>query len=901
MSNISPRVLPAARLALALVGALSLVGCGAEPAAPAPAPSGDPVEEVTGALNAAAGNSLVAGFDFTCVILEGGAVKCWGSNQAGQLGLGSTGSVGWGAGQMGNSLPTVSLGKGLVAKALAAGVSHTCALLTTGQVKCWGDGVNGAIGTGDSNNRGDAPGEMGDALPFVDLGTGRTAKVIAAGGYHTCAILDTNQVKCWGAGSSGQLGVDDTSFRGNDPGEMGDALPIVNLGAGRTATALALTGLSSCALLDDGTVKCWGAGARGVLGTGSTANVGTFMGSMAALQPVNFGTGLKAKAITSGFHEVCVLVSSTNQLKCWGGNQAGQLGVGSTVDLGDGPGEMGDALPYVNIGSGTTVKAVQFGYNHACVILDTPTPPPGQVNTNQVKCWGENSSGGLGLGDAVNRGTTAAQMGDALPLVAIGQGRSARALAAGLQTCAILDTNQVKCWGYNGTGALGLGASGNRGDQANEMGDQLPIVQLGSKVTTVATMGDQFACARLGDGRLKCWGANDRGQLGLGDVDKRGDDPNEMGDNLPVVNLGTNLTVYSGAGSVISAGSTHACAVLNTRQVKCWGEGTNGRLGLGDTITRGDAPNEMGDNLPVVNLGTGKLAVQVSAGLTHTCARLSTNEVKCWGSGFSGQLGLGDTSSRGDGPNEMGDALPAVNLGTGKTATQVACGNGFTCALLNTGEVKCWGFASALPYGAGNKGDGPNEMGDALPAVPLGTGLTAKSISVGDSYACALLSNNQIKCWGSNGGGQLGQGDTTARITPAAMGDALPAIALGTGRTAKAVYASGSVTCALLDTNQLKCWGSFYTGLGDMLAHGDQPSEMGDYLPALFLGTGRTVTSLGFGPEGSSFCALLDTRQLKCWGVGDLGALGNGSTNSYGLDVGTMGDNLPVVDLGQEL
>jgi alpha-tubulin suppressor-like RCC1 family protein len=891
--------------ALVLCASLATFGCAEpSPVAPAPAAGDTATEEVTGALNAAAGSSLAAGFDFTCVILEGGAVKCWGSNLSGQLGIGSTVLVSGASGTMGNNLPTVSLGKGLTAKAVVAGVAHTCALLNTNQVKCWGDATNGAIGTGDTNNRGDEPGEMGDTLPFVDLGTGRTAKAIAAGGYHTCAILDTNQVKCWGSNGAGQLGLDDTVFRGNDPGEMGDALPIVNLGAGHTAVALALTGSASCALLENGGVKCWGSGARGQLGTGSTTAVGTYTGQMAALPQVNFGTGLTAKAIAAGFHEVCVLVASTSQVKCWGGNQAGQLGVGSIADLGDGPGEMGDALPYVNVGTGTTVKSLQFGYNHACVILDTPTPPPGQVNTNQIKCWGDNTYGSLGLGDTTNRGTAAAQMGDALPLVPIGQGRSARALTLGVHSCAILDTNQVKCWGYNTSGALGI-PGGNRGDGPSEMGDQLPIVQLGSRATTVGAVGDNFACARLGDGQLKCWGASDFGQLGLGDTTRRGDDPNEMGSSLPSVALGTNLSVYSGAGSVIAAGSTHVCAVLNTRQVKCWGEGTRGRLGYGDTATRGDGPGEMGDALPVVNLGTNKLAVQVSAGFDHTCARLTTNEVKCWGGNASGQLGLGDTAARGDNAGEMGDALPVVNLGTTsgvpKTATQVVCGGGFTCALLNTGEVKCWGNASVVPYGAGNKGDAANEMGDALPAVALGTGLTAKAISAGNAYACALLSNNQVKCWGQNFGGELGQGDTVARTTPAALGDALPVVSLGTGRTAKAIYAGGSVACALLDTNQVKCWGDSWTGLGDMDTHGDQAAEMGDYLPSLFLGTGRTVTSVATGPFSVSACALLDTRQLRCWGMGDYGALGVGDNTSYGTDPIWLGDNIPVVDLGQEL
>ncbi|MCK6591053.1 MAG: hypothetical protein L6Q76_26165, partial [Polyangiaceae bacterium] len=105
--------------------------------------------------------------------------------------------------------------------------------------------------------------------------------------------------------------------------------------------------------------------------------------------------------------------------------------------------------------------------------------------------------------------------------------------------------------------------------------------------------GDEHTCALLNDGNLKCWGGNGVGQLGLGDTSQRGDSPNEMGDNLPAVNLGTSTTA-----SAITARGDHTCAVLNDGSVKCCGYNDFGQLGLGDTIDRGDGPNEMGDTLP---------------------------------------------------------------------------------------------------------------------------------------------------------------------------------------------------------------------------------------------------------------------------------------------------------------
>ena len=116
---------------------------------------------------------------------------------------------------MGDALPAVDLGTGRTAKMISAGYAHTCAVLDDDSVKCWGRNNYGQLGFGDTSNRGDGPGEMGDNLDAVDLGTGRTAKMISAGDVHTCAVLDDDSVKCWGDNDYGQLGLGDTSNRGD--------------------------------------------------------------------------------------------------------------------------------------------------------------------------------------------------------------------------------------------------------------------------------------------------------------------------------------------------------------------------------------------------------------------------------------------------------------------------------------------------------------------------------------------------------------------------------------------------------------------------------------------------------------------------------------------------------------
>jgi hypothetical protein len=128
--------------------------------------------------------------------------------------------------------------------------------------------------------------------------------------------------------------------------------------------------------------------------------------------------------------------------------------------------------------------------------------------------------------------------------------------------------------------------------------------------------------------------------------------------------------------------------------------------------------------LPAIDLGTGKTAVQLVAGGSHTCVLLNDGSAKCWGAGSYGRLGHGNTNDIGDGANEMGNNLTAIDLGAGKTAVQLVAGNEHTCALLNDGNAKCWGSGNLGRLGYGNTnhiGDGANEMGDNLPAIDLGT------------------------------------------------------------------------------------------------------------------------------------------------------------------------------------
>ncbi|MCB9373108.1 MAG: carboxypeptidase regulatory-like domain-containing protein [Microthrixaceae bacterium] len=412
------------------------------------------------------------------------------------------------------------------------------------------------------------------------------------------------------------------------------------------------------------------------------------------------------RGLTAGAIQTCMIVVG-NRVQCWGSNSQGLLGIGDTASRGDGPLEMGAFLPTVDLGTGRTAAALSTGTTHTCALLDNGT----------VKCWGA-GGGQLGQGNTNSIGTVPSSMGDNLPAVSLGTGRTATAITAGNGfTCARLDNGTVKCWGSNSQGQLGQGSTTTLGDNAGEMGDNLPAVNLGTgrTATAISAGGGNQTCALLDNGTVKCWGAGDSGRLGLGDTVNRGDNAGEMGDNLPAVDLGTGRTA-----TAISAGGTFTCALLDNGTVKCWGAGP--ALGQGNPDTIGDQANEMGDNLPAVDLGTGRTATAISAGTSHACARLDDSTVKCWGGNGAGQLGQGSTGSLGDQPNEMGDDLPAVDLGTGRTATAVTTGSGHSCARLDNGRIKCWGSNTTGALGqedTATRGDGPGEMGDRLPPVFL--------------------------------------------------------------------------------------------------------------------------------------------------------------------------------------
>ena len=699
---------------------------------------------------------IATGADFTCAILDDSSLKCWGNNQYGQLGIGSIDNVGRDAVDMGDNLQSVDLGTGLYAVQVALGSDHACALLNNSTVKCWGrnDAGFGYLGLGDTNNRGQTAGTMGDNLPTVDLGTGRTVRYIAAATRHTCAILDNSRVKCWGDGQDGALGSGDITDRGNNPTDMGDNLAYVDLGTNRQALELSMGLRSSCALLDGGDVKCWGFNSNGELGLGDVDNRGDGPGEMGdTLVAVNLGTGVSAIAISSGESHHCALLSNSG-IKCWGDGSFGQLGQESTATLGDSSADMGDNIDIIELSyTGRIVRQVDAGGETSCAL----------TGESSVKCWGGNVNGQLGLETTEDIiGDSNDEMGADLNIVNLGTGRFAREISVGSEfACAVLDDLGVKCWGLNNQGQLGQGDDTSRGRVAGDM-SSLAAISLDGNVLQVHS-GGNTNCATMSDSNVKCWGNGSEGQLGDGGTVDLGDNAGEMGGNLSPISFGST-TFVSKYG--VSTADTHTCTIKSDSNVLCWGAGNFGKLGREDTNNYID-PSALTD----INLG-GRRVRNIQTAQDNTCAILSDSNVVCWGRGSAGVNGQESSNNIGAAGTTMGANLTPIDFGTdgsgvSRTAYQLALGNAFACTILDNFSVKCWGTASNGEFGDGSGssvyGTGGSTMGDNLPTVDLGGGRFATQVTCGSEHVCALLDDSSVKCWGRNNSGQLGLGDLESR------------------------------------------------------------------------------------------------------------------------------------------
>lgn len=371
------------------------------------------------------------------------------------------------------------------------------------------------------------------------------------------------------------------------------------------ATVVTAGGRHTCAVAADGSMRCWGWNPFGGLGDGTTID------RPAPVAVIGLSGAVVAES--AGPYHTCA-VTTAGAVQCWGGNQYGQLGDGTTTHR---------LAPVTVVGLESGVAAVAASFYHTCALTEG----------GAVLCWGANFGGRLGDGTTTESHT---------PVAVSGLGSGVVALRAGVHhTCAVTDAGAALCWGGNFAGQLGDGTEIDRSTPT-------PVSGLGSGVAAVAT-GYYHTCAATTGGAVLCWGAY--GEAGDGTTF-----PSYGRAPVPVPGLGSGVTGFA-------AGRTHTCALTGSGALLCWGGNAHGQLGDGTTTDR-LAPT------PVAGLQSGVLAA--TAGEWHTCALTTGGAVSCWGDGEYGALGDGTTGDR----NTPVAVTPFDGSGPGVTAISPASGPG---------------------------------------------------------------------------------------------------------------------------------------------------------------------------------------------------------------------------------
>lgn len=626
--------------------------------------------------------TVATGLSHSCAVTRQGGAWCWGLNNAGQLGDGTLTSRATPAGVEGLASAVVSI---------AATNLSTCALTESGGVKCWGSNWRGQLGNGTTAD---------SSLPVDVTGLSGGVVEIGMGSFHACALTQAGAVYCWGSNNGGALG---------NGGIEDSSIPVAVSGLDTGVTSIEINSSGSCAVLADGSVKCWG---------------GTYL----IPEPVPFLDTAVAQLAIGHAHR-CAL-KKDGQVLCWGENDLGQLGDGT---------EQTSAKPRIVSGLSEGIVEIASSWDFTCA----------KSETGLVQCWGDNVFGQRGDGTRTRHPT---------PVDVIAVDAPFDRLAAGSNHNCARANGKVYCWGQNDGAVLGEGV-GARSDVP------LEVVGLEEEVTSVAA-GFAYGCASLQSGRAKCWGMSPVGQMSSADVpglkptvrevvggplalhacaiSASGalscwgrNDFGELGDGTTTESSSAVAVVGLDSGvAAATAGVMHTCALTGSGGVKCWGRNDSGQLGNGSF----DA-----SPLPVDVVGLDSGVAAISAGEHHTCAMLTDGSMKCWGGNDEGQLGIGSDS--------QSHAQPVDVMLFDQSATAIAAGAGHTCATISDGATVCWGANFYGVLGDGTFGS-QRQPGSFVVGLAPGTA----QVGIGRNHSCALSSMGAIQCWGYNQNGVLGDG-----------------------------------------------------------------------------------------------------------------------------------------------
>ena len=679
--------------------------------------------------------------DHTCAIADDRTLWCWGDGRHGALGIGDTDS---------RTTPH-QVGDDTDWDLVSVGHSNTCGIRTNGSLWCWGLGEFGSHGLGDTQGR-DVPHQVGD----------QQWTTISTGHYFACGIRDDGSLWCWGVNNAGQLGLGNTQTHWS-PHQVGDHQDWISISVGT---------IHACAIRDDSSLWCWGGGTNGELGLGD-ATSRTDPGLVGGSSDFDWVDVSAGDRFTCGIRD-------DGSLWCWGRGMYGKLGLGD-VDQRNTPHQVGQDLNW------STVSAGRF---HACALQDD----------SSLWCWGRGNAGRLGLGDSLDR---------SIPHPVGNDNHWASLSARYDHSCGLTHHGLLRCWGSNSSAQLGIGLDG--GDK------QEPVPVNSAEEFVEFSTGGSSGCGINEQGALFCWGNNPRGQLGLGDQENQ---------------VSPQEVETSSIWSKLSAGSGHSCAIQDNGSLWCWGNGEEGRLGLGEDLSDRFVPHQVGDQLDWAS---------VSSGSAHTCGLRLDGSLWCWGNGSSGRLGLGDDLSNRTAPRQVGEDTDWAAVSSGQLHTcglrldgslwcwgngwdgrlgtddtqqrnapvqvgdeadwaSISVGGSHTCGLRLDGSLWCWGRNNQGQLGHGDDLSRliPHQVGDETDWATL---------SAGQEHTCAVGTDGKLWCWGSGRRGMLGLGDGARRNFPEQV---------GTDTNWANVYAGSVHTHGLRTDGSLWSWGSNNSGqLGD--------------------------------------------------------------------------------------
>ena len=804
-------------------------------------------------------SDVSAGADFTCAVADGTAY-CWGNAGSGRTGLGATGTT---------STPTAVAGmpSGKTVTSISAGATHACAV-ADGTAYCWGNNVSGQLGNGSTTSTTSAVA----VTTASGILSGRTVTAISAGTSHSCAVAD-GLAFCWGINTNGQLG-DASTTQHTAPFAVSTS-GVLN---GRTVSAISAGDVHTCAVAD-AAAYCWGLTTNGRVGNGVTT--ASNQSSPVAVTG-SVATSGNVTAISAGSTHSCAIAS--NAAHCWGGGASGQLGNGTTTTSAG----AAVAVTASGVLSGRNLTSISAGTGFTCSRGDTPgacwglgtggqlgnkasastttavdaaiTGPvcaSAAVRLNATDCSLEEGTDYWGrLGYSI--GTWAAPNSAWVKATTKSRGAVSPASTAKTTTSITLGWDQVSELSKSYAEFTVQRSTSSSGSNPVTVyrGGMLTALDRGgfakrntSLNVTEVSAGTDHTCGIL-EGAAYCWGDNTNGELGRG---------NTTDATVPTAVVTTGVlsgkTVTDISAAIDNGGNNgqQTCAVADGG-VYCWGLNANGELGNG-TTTQSTTP---------VQAGTITGATAVATGYMHSCA-LASGKVYCWGDNSRGQLGDGTTTQR---------PSPVLVAGVlaGKTVTAIATGAAHTCAVAG-GAVYCWGSNVSGQLGINTSGSGTNS---SVPVAALTTGalngLTVTAVAAGEAHSC-VIAGGKAFCWGYNNNGQIGNNSTTNTVVATAVS------APWSGTATLTSLSAGMYSTCVVAAGKAYCWGDNSNG---QLGNGNTTDQK---TPVAVTATGVLSGTVDQVAAGATHSCAVSGSNAYCWGDNPEGRLGNNTITASTVPV----------------